>query len=85
MAVLKCVRGNILQMGCNQVGKVSMGKKVPANKNWGRVIKFAKGGMVLSVFATLLTIKPKPMNKTKARKLSSMMLKKVSHPCTNVN
>jgi hypothetical protein len=33
MALLKCVKGSILQKGCIQVGKLSMEKKVPANKN----------------------------------------------------
>jgi len=33
MALLKCVKGNILQKGCIQVGKLSIEKKVPANKN----------------------------------------------------
>ena len=33
MALLKCVNGNILQKGCNQVGKLSIEKKVPDNKN----------------------------------------------------
>ena len=33
IALLKCVKGNILQKGCIQVGKLSIEKKVPANKN----------------------------------------------------
>lgn len=33
MALLKWVKGNILQKGCIQVGKLSIEKKVPANKN----------------------------------------------------
>jgi hypothetical protein len=33
MALLKCVKGNNLQKGCIQVGKLSIEKNVPANKN----------------------------------------------------
>jgi hypothetical protein len=33
MALLKCVKGNTLQKGCIQIGKLSIEKKVPANKN----------------------------------------------------
>ena len=33
MALLKWVKGNILQKGCIQVGKLSIEKKVHANKN----------------------------------------------------
>lgn len=33
IAVLKWVKGNILQKGCIHVGKLSIEKKVPANKN----------------------------------------------------
>jgi len=33
MALLKCVKGNILQKGCIHAGKLSIEKKVPANKN----------------------------------------------------
>ena len=57
MALLKWVKGNTLHMGCNQEGNASMGKNVPANKNWGNVIRLAKGGMVLSLFATELWIR----------------------------
>jgi len=77
MAILKWVNGMILQMGCNQDGKASMEKNVPANKNCGSVIKLAKGGMVLSFLAILLTIKPNPINKIKDIKLSNMISKKV--------
>ena len=80
IALLKCVSGNILQIGCNQDGNASIEKKVPANKNCGSVIMFAKGGIVLSLLATLLTINPKPMNRTNAMKLSSMIDKKVCIP-----
>jgi hypothetical protein len=77
MALLKCVSGMILQMGCNQEGKASIEKKVPANKNCGSVIKLAKGGMVLSFLAMLLTMNPKPMNKIKETKLNNMISIKV--------
>jgi hypothetical protein len=33
IALLKCVNGKILQNGCIQDGKLSIEKKVPANKN----------------------------------------------------
>ena len=33
MAVLKWVKGHILQKGCIHAGKLSIEKKVPANKN----------------------------------------------------
>ena len=45
---------------------------------------FAKGGMVLSFFATPLTINPNPMNNTRAIKLSAMMLTNVAMPWTKV-
>src|SRR6478735_11591965 len=77
MALLKCVSGSTLQMGWSQDGNASMEKKVPARKNCGKVIRLAKGGMELSFFDTLLTIKPNPMKRINARKLSNMMSKKV--------
>ena len=85
IALLKCVKGKILQKGCIQLGKLSIEKKVPANKNCGSVMIFAKGGMVLSFLATPLTIKPNPINNIKAIKLKTIMFAKVTHPLTNVN
>jgi hypothetical protein len=38
MALLKCVSGNILQIGCNQEGNASIEKKVPAEEEVGKVI-----------------------------------------------
>ena len=58
MALLKCVSGNKLQKNCNHFGKTVIGKNVPDNKSCGNVKRFAKGGMALSFFARLLTIKP---------------------------
>ena len=84
MALLKCVNGNILEMGCNQEGKLSIEKKVPASKNCGKVIRLAKGGIVLSVLATLLTIKPKPIKSNKAIKLRIIIWAKVTQPLTSV-
>ena len=77
MALLKCVRGNTLQIGCSQEGNASIEKKVPANKNCGSVIRFAKGGIVLSFLATLLTMNPNPINNMSERKLNSMISKNV--------
>jgi hypothetical protein len=57
-----------------------MEKKVPANRNWGKVKIFANGGIVLSVRATPLTMKPKPINKIKATKLKTIISKKVTMP-----
>jgi hypothetical protein len=84
MALLKCVNGKILQIGCNHGGNASIEKKVPANKNCGKVIIFANGGIVLSFLATLLTIKPKPIKRINAKKLNNMISIKVWNPCTNV-
>ena len=85
IALLKCVNGSILQNGCIHAGKLSMEKKVPANKNCGSVITLAKGGIVLSFFAIPLTINPKPINNIKATKLNAIILKNVKMPFTNVN
>src|SRR5690606_10622106 len=85
IALLKCVKGRILQSGCSQAGKLSIGKKVPANKNCGRVKILAKGGMVLSDLDRPLTIKPQPIKTIKAIKLSTMISKNVIQPCTRVN
>ena len=84
MALLKCVSGKILQKTCNHFGKKLMGKKVPANKNCGSVNILAKGGIVLSFLATLLTTKPKPINTINAIKLSSIISRNVVKPCTSV-
>src|SRR3954454_21165018 len=58
MALLKCVKGKRLQKNCNHFGKTVIGKNVPDNKSCGKVKRFANGGMALSFFARLLTIKP---------------------------
>jgi hypothetical protein len=78
------VRGNTLQIGCNHVGKISIEKKVPANRNCGSVNKFANGGIELSFFARLLTTKPNPIKTTRAKKLKTSISRKVTKPFTNV-
>ena len=84
IALLKCVSGRMLQNPCSHFGKTLTGKNVPANKNCGSVNIFAKGGMVLSFLATLLTTKPKPMKTISAIKLNSIISRKVEKPRTSV-
>ena len=80
IAVLRCVSGSAFEMGCNHFGKLSTEKNVPPNKNCGNVIKFAKGGIVLSLFANPLTIKPNPINIIKPTKLRKSISNKVIQP-----
>ena len=61
-----------------------MEKKVPLNKNCGSVIRFANGGMVLSLFAKPLMMKPKPIKINNPKKLKKSISKTVIHPLTNV-
>ena len=49
-------------MGCSQLGKASIEKKVPDNKNCGKVTILEIGGTILSFFAIPEMIKPKPIN-----------------------
>ena len=55
-------------------------KEIGAFKNWGKVIRLAKGGIVLSFFARPLTIKPKPINTINPIKLKTSISIKVSKP-----
>ena len=84
IASVRGVRGTILQIGCSHEGKFSIGKNVPAQRNCGRVKRFAKGGIELSFFASPLTTKPKPMNTARPIKLNDSNSKKVTTPCTRV-
>ena len=79
MASLKCVNGKRLQKNCSHFGKTVMGKNVPDNKSCGNVKRFANGGMALSFFARLLTMKPYPiktMRPIKLRNINSINVRK---------
>ena len=71
-------------MGCNHFGNTSMLKKVPDNRNCGRVMILEMGGMVLSLFAMPETTKPNPIKTTTPRKERIIMLRTVSAPFIRV-
>src|SRR5664279_6375631 len=80
MASFSCFNGSISQKPCNHLGKACVEKNVPPNKNCGSVNIFANGGMELSFLATLLMIKPNPINTMRPRKLSTIISRKVASP-----
>jgi hypothetical protein len=55
------VSGNILLTGCSHFGNAAVEKKVPDNKNWGKVIIFDSGG-------TLVSLRHAKLNEAKSHK-----------------
>ena len=83
-ASFKYVSGRKLQMGCNQEGNDSMGKKVPDSRNCGNVIKLAKGGIMDSFRASPDITKPNPMNTISPNADNSIICKAVTAPLMSV-
>ena len=60
-------------------------ENVPDNRNCGKVIRLANGGIELSFFESPLTINPKPINTIKPKKLRASSSMNVMNPLTRVN
>ena len=84
LAVHQNASGKAFDTGCIHLGKASTEKKVPASRNWGKVIILDKGGMVDSLRARPLIVNPKLMNTSKPIAQITSILTTVIHPCMRV-